>query len=295
MNINYLLEAILHKMHYEELPDALFLKFKYFVKTGRFLNLRKPKTFTEKLQWLKLYNRKPEYTSMVDKIAVKEYVASRIGKEYIIPTICVWPSVKDVDFKQLPEKFVLKTNNGGGSNGVVICRDKRNLNIEDTVKQLEKSLKSDIYKNYREWPYKNVLPRIFAEHLLEMPDELDLPDYKFFCFNGKPHYCQVISNRRYRMSIDFFDKDWNHQTFREPKEYPFATTCPRKPKHYDEMWHLAETLACGTPFVRIDFYDTGDKVYFGEITFFPTSGMQIFEPRRWDRVFGELISLPSYK
>lgn len=287
--------AILHRLKYERLPDACFLRVKYFLMTGKVLHLRHPKRFTEKMQWLKLYNRKPEYTIMVDKIAVKEYVANKIGRQYIIPTIEVWENVEDINFEMLPSKFVLKTSNGGGSNGVVLCKDKRTLDRRKIVEKLGMALQSDIYKSYREWPYKDVPPRIFAERVVEMPDDADLPDYKFFCFNGKPYYCQVISNRAEKMSIDFFDKDWHHQSFREPKEYPFAAVSPTKPKNYEEMWRLATILAEGIPFVRIDFYDTGDAVYFGEITFFPTSGMQVFEPRRWDEIFGSFINLPVLK
>lgn len=293
MMITRFILAVLHRLNYEKLPDSYFLRVKYLLMTGRFLHLRCPKKFTEKIQWLKLYNRKPEYTMMVDKIAVKEYVAGKIGAQYVVPTIGMWKNAEDIDFETLPPKFVLKANNGGGGNAVIVCRDKSVLDRCAVVGKLNHALQADIYKAYREWPYKDVPPTIFAERLLEMPGNSDLPDYKFFCFNGKPKYCQVISNRAEKMSIDFFDRDWHHQAFREPKEYPFADVCPQRPRHYEEMWRLATVLAAGIPFVRIDFYDTGDAVYFGEITFFPTSGMQIFEPRCWDKIFGTFINLPD--
>lgn len=295
MGFNQFLLGILHRLDYERLPDALFLRIKYLLMTGNVLHLRHPERFTEKMQWLKLYNRKAEYTTMVDKIMVKDYVSALIGSQYVIPTIDVWPSAEMIDFDKLPEKFVLKTNNGGGGNGVIVCKEKKNLDIGETVEKLNKALKKDIYRSYREWPYKDVKPMVFAEQLVEVPAGVDLPDYKFFCFNGKPLYCQVIGNRNSRMSIDFFDKEWKHQAFREPQQYPFSLECPRKPKHFQEMWNLAEKLSSNIPFVRIDFYDTGDKVYFGEITFFPTSGMQTFVPDHWDKVFGSFVTLPIQK
>lgn len=293
MCFNQFVLNVLSRFGYDKLPDSLFLRVKYFLMTGRVLHLRHPERFTEKIQWLKLYNRKAEYTTLVDKIAVKDYISDVIGRQYVIPTIDVWSTAEAIDFDKLPEKFVLKTNNGGGSNGVVVCKDKSRLNVEETIAKLNVALKKDIYKSYREWPYKDVQPKIFAEQLVEMRQGTDLPDYKFFCFDGNPLYCQVIGNRSSGMSIDFFDKEWRHQNFREPKEYPFASVCPEKPVHFEEMWALAEKLSCGIPFVRVDFYDTGDKVYFGEITFFPTSGMQTFVPDSWDKVFGSFITCPK--
>ena len=196
----------------------------------------------------------------------------------------------------LPNQFVLKTTHGGGSTGVIICKDKLTFNQEIAKEKLRKSMKLDIYYQYREWPYKNVPRRIIAEQFIgPMNDGEDLLDYKFFCFNGVPKYCQVISGRNERMSIDFFDREWIHQPFHEPKAYPFAVVEPKKPTNYNKMWNLAEKLAKGLPFSRIDFYEVGNTVFWGEITFYPTSGMGGFEPSKYDEIFGNMIKLPNKK
>lgn len=275
------------------LPDKLYLKLLFRLKMGKKLNLRNPQTFSEKLQWLKLYDRKPEYTRMVDKYAVKYYVADIIGKEYIIPTIGVWDKLEDIDWDKLPEKFVLKTTYGGGSSGVVICKDKTTFDRQQAILKLKKSLKQDIYRTLKEWPYKNVPKRIIAEQYIDpRPETKDLPDYKFFCFNGEPKYCQVISGRESKKCIDFFDRDWNHQPFHEPSYYPFADEEPTKPKYLDKMWKAASILAENIAFSRIDFYEVREEIYFGEITFFPTSGFGGFDPEEYETIIGNLISIP---
>lgn len=275
------------------LSDGTYVKLYYRFSMGKKLNLKNPQTFTEKLQWLKLYDHNPLYTTLVDKYAVKPWVAEKIGEQYIIPTLGVWDSFDEIEFDKLPDQFVLKTTHGGGSIGVVICKDKATFDKVEAKRKLEKSMKISGYEKHREWPYKNVPRRILAEHYLE-PDSVlnDLPDYKFFCFNGKPQYCQVISGRNTQESIDFFDKEWKHQPFREPKKYPNAVNEPQRPKFLDIMWQLAAQLAEDKPFVRIDFYELVDGVRFGEITFFPTSGLGIFEPEEYDTVLGQMIKLP---
>ena len=279
---------------FQLLPDRIYLKLLFRHKMGYCLNLRNPQTFSEKLQWLKLYNHNPEYTKMVDKLAVKDYVSKIIGEEYIIPTLGVWDKPEDIDYDKMPNKFVLKTTHGGGNSGVIICRDKASFNRVQAIDKLNKSLSSDIYKIFREWPYKHVPKRIIAEKYIDPePYSKDLLDYKFFCFNGEPKYCQVISGRGTQMCIDFFDNNWNHQPFHEPKNFLYATVELEKPENYDKMWQLASMLSKDKPFSRIDFYDVNGKIYFGEITFFPTSGMGGFNPNEWDRVFGDLIILPK--
>lgn len=277
------------------LPDKIYLKWMFRLKMGKKLDLRNPQTFSEKLQWLKLYNRRPEYIQMVDKYAVKDYVAKIIGNEYIIPTLGVWDKPEEIDWDSLPDKFVLKTTHGGGSTGVVICRDKSTFDRENAIKRLRYSLENDdIYRTLKEWPYKKVIKRIIAEKYIEpKPDINDLPDYKFFCFNGEPKYCQVISGRGTNMCIDFFDHEWNHQPFHEPRKYPFAGVEPKKPKCYEKMWGLARNLAQDKAFSRIDFYEIGDDVYFGEITFYPTSGFGGFNPTDYDTMLGKMIDLSS--
>lgn len=275
------------------LPDRLFLKILFRLRMGYRLRLDNPQTFSEKLQWLKLYNRKPEYTQMVDKYEVKEYVAKVIGQDYIIPTLGVWDRFEDIDFDKLPNKFVLKTTHGGGNTGVVICKDKSTFDIIGARRKLNRSMRMCIYRNFREWPYKNVKPRIIAEQFIENVKGGDLPDYKFFCFNGEPRYCQVIAGRGTNTTtIDWYDKDWNHQPFHEPKEYPFSEQGHNKPNRLNKMWELATRLSQGQPFLRVDFYEVNDKIKFGELTFFPTSGMGGFSPEEWDYKFGSWIKLP---
>lgn len=276
------------------LPDRVYLKLMFRFKMGYRLNLRNPKTFSEKIQWLKLYNRRPEYTKMVDKYAVKEYVSKLIGEEYVIPILGVWDKPEDIEWDKLPNQFVLKTTHGGGSEGVVICKNKETFDRQKAINQLHLSYDVDIYKQLREWPYKNVLRRIIAEQYINpAPEANDLPDYKFFCFNGEPKFCQVISGRNTTESIDFFDLDWNHQPFHEPRKFPHAIIQPSCPPYFSQMIGLARQLAVGKPFSRIDFYDVNGRVLFGEITFFPTSGMGGFDDKAWDYKFGELIKLPS--
>lgn len=275
------------------LPDRLYLKWLFRLKMGKKLDLKNPKTFSEKLQWLKLYNRNPEYTKMVDKYLVKDYVADVIGKEYVIPTIGVWDKPEDIEWNKLPNQFVLKTTHGGGSTGVVICKDKETFDKQKAINRLNDSLKMDIYRLFKEWPYKDVPRRILAEnYIAPNHGEKDLPDYKFFCFNGEPKYCQVIGGRNTTETIDFFDFNWNHQPFHEPRVFPHANPQPLPPQHLVQMIGLARQLAIGS-FSRIDFYDVNGQVLFGEITFFPTSGMGGFEPEEWDFKFGEMITLPQ--
>lgn len=274
------------------IPDKLYLSVLYRCRMGRWIDWKNPQTFTEKIQWLKLYNRKPEYTTMVDKYDVKKYVADKIGEEYVIPTLGVWDSVDDIDFESLPERFVLKTTHGGGSGGVVICRDKNSFDIESAKKKLKESLASDIYKNYREWPYKNVPRRIIAEKFIEIPEKTDLTDYKIFCFNGVPTYIQVIQERNTRETIDFFDTEWNHQEFYglNPTPKPADRPIP-KPANLAEMISVAEILSKDADFVRVDVYQVEKGIYFGELTLFPASGIGSFTPDYWNKRLGDLLTL----
>ena len=274
------------------LPDEPYLRVRYRQEMGKRLNLTNPQTFSEKIQWLKLYDRQPEYTMMVDKYAVKDYVARILGEEFIIPTLVVWDNVEDIEWDKLPDQFVLKCTHDSG--GQVICRDKSILDKEEAVRILRWGMKQNYYRKTREWPYKNVPRRIIAEKYIKpAPGTDDLADYKFFCFNGEPRYCQVISGRGKKMCIDFFDMKWRHQPFHEPKNYPFADIEPARPMHFDRMQDAARQLTKGRAFCRIDFYEVGDKVYFGEITFYPTSGMGGFDPEEWDYSFGKWITLPK--
>jgi hypothetical protein len=273
--------------------DKLFLKLRYRLQLGHRLNLKNPKRFTEKIQWLKLYNRKPEFTTMVDKYAVKEFVANKIGEKYIIPTLGVWDKFDDIDFDALPERFVLKTTHGGGGGGVVICKDRATFDKEKAQQIINRSMKGDIYLHYREWPYKNVPRRIIAEKFITNGYDEELTDYKFYCFNGEPRYCQVIADRRTKETIDFFDMDWNHQDFYglNPKCGPAAKPAA-KPQGFDTMKRIARELAKDTEFVRVDLYAVNENQYFGELTFYPASGIGVFTPDSADFDLGKLLSLP---
>lgn len=282
------------------LPDSIFLRLRFYMENGHRLDLSSPRTFQEKLQWLKLHRRRPEFTTMVDKYAVKDLVASKIGRQYVIPTLGVWERADDIDFDSLPDRFVLKTTHSGGNLGVLVCQDKATFDRTSARARLEKSLKNSIYKECREWPYKDVSRRIIAEEFISEPGKPDLTDYKIFCFNGHPRYIQVIQDRNSHESVDFFDTSWNHQDFcglnhvvkpvEESTLYPSAKPIER-PSGLEKMLELAAVLAAGTEFVRVDFYNAGDRVYFGELTFFPNSGYGTFTPSEWNERFGDMIEL----
>lgn len=275
------------------LPDAAYLKLLYLFKMGRRLNLKNPKTFTEKIQWLKLYSRKPEYTTMVDKYAVKEYVANIIGEEYIIPTFGVWNKVEDIDWESLPQQFVLKTTHGGGCGGVVICKDKATCDKEKAIAKLNNSLNSDIYSTLREWVYKDIKPRIIAEPYLEDLKTGELRDYKFFCFDGEVKLLFVASARQTQSEpfFDFFDTEYNPLPILQG--HPNSNTKPEKPICFDEMKMLASKLSKGFATLRVDLYEVNGKAYFGELTFYHFGGFIPFVPEQWDYILGQYIKLPQ--
>lgn len=272
------------------IPDVLYVKWMYRIKMGKRLNLKNPQSFNEKLQWLKLYNRKPEYTTMVDKITAKEYATRIIGEKYIIKTIKVWDRFEDINFAELPNEFVIKTSNGGGGSGVFICKNKDDMDKEEVLSKLLKSSKASIYKAFREWPYKDIKPRFFAEKLLVSDDKHALQDYKFFCFNGVVK-ALLVSYGRFEGAtcFDYFDRNFNHLPFEQGG--PNAPVVHSKPEQFDKMIELAEKLSSGLPHARVDLYEHQGKIYFGEITFFDSSGYAKFEPEEWDYKFGEWIDL----
>ena len=271
-------------------PDKFMIKLQYRIKTGKKLDLENPQTFNEKLQWLKIYDRNPLYTTMVDKYEAKKYVTSIIGEEYIIPTLGVYNHFDEIDFDKLPNEFVIKCTHDSG--GVVIVKDKKSLNIKKAKKKIEKSLKKNYYYSGREWPYKNVKPRIIIEKY--MVDELqkELKDYKIFCFNGTPKITLVCSERfsSDNMCETFFDINWKLYPFTENNHRIDATI--KKPKTFDKMLEYSRKLSKNISFVRIDWYEIERKLYFGEITFFPASGYEKFDPEEFDEKFGTLIKLP---
>lgn len=275
------------------IPDRLYLQWIYFLKLGKKLDLKNPQTFNEKLQWLKLYNRRPEYTTMVDKFAVKEYVSKIIGSQYVIPTLGVWDSPEEIDWDSLPEQFVLKTTHGGGNAGVVICKSKKAFDKQNAIKRLEKSLKQDISTSLREWPYRNVPRKIIAEKYMEDSQNAgDLPDYKFFCFDGEVKALFVGTERGTGdVKFDYFDADFNHLDLIQ--QHPMSGRIIPKPSKFDMMKELASKLSKGIPQVRIDLYEVNGKVFFGEMTFFHHGGIVPFHPEKWDYEFGSWIKLPS--
>lgn len=271
------------------MSDERFLKKEYYLAMGKTLNLNTPKTFNEKLQWLKLYNREPQYTMMVDKYAVKQYVANKIGSQYIIPTLGVWNHFDEIDFDELPNQFVLKCTHDSG--GIVICKDKLKLDKRAAKRKLEYYLKRKYYYVHREWPYKNVKPRIIAEKYMSNDNGEDLNDYKLMCFNGQVKATFVCSDRFSEdgLKVTFYDTNWKRMPFE--RHYPASKTDIARPKTYDEMLILAEKLAFQIPFVRVDFYEVHGRVYFGELTFFPGSGYEEFTPEEWDKKLGDWINL----
>lgn len=276
------------------MPDKCYLKLKFRLWMGKKLDLNNPKTFGEKLQWIKLYNRRPEYTIMVDKVKAKEYVASIIGEKFIIPTIGVWDDPNKIDFDALPNRFVLKCNHNSGL-GMYICTDKSKIDVGKVKSGLRQGLKQNYYIGSREWPYKDVPRRILAEQFIDPPAGVkDLPDYKWYCFNGEPKFCQVIQDRNTCETIDFFDKDWNHQEFVGlNKIAENAKIIPMPPTHLDEHLMIARKLSKGIPFARIDLYETNNGPYFGEVTFFPNSGFGSFRPAKYNEILGTMIKLPK--
>ena len=269
------------------LPDEWYIQLQYFYHFHRFANLKNPQTFNEKLQWLKLHDHNPLYTTLVDKYAVKKWVADKIGEEYIIPTLGVWNKAEDIDFDKLPNQFVLKVNHDSG--GLVICRDKSKLDKQAAIAKLSGALKNNGYWYGREWPYKNVKPCILAEKYIEDAETKELWDYKLMCFNGKVR-CSFVCTERFTengLKVTFYDDDWNIMPFE--RHYPRRKTPMAKPLNYEEMVNLAEKLSKGIPFVRVDFYSVQGKTYFGELTFYPGSGLEEFVPSEWDKKIGDWL------
>lgn len=272
------------------MPDSLYLKCLFKKKMGAKLNLRNPQTFNEKLQWLKLHDRKPEYTTMVDKYAAKKYVADKIGEQYIIPTLGVWDKYEDIDFNKLPNQFVLKCTHDSG--GLVVCKDKSKLDLGAAERKINESLKNNYYYYWREWPYKNVPPRIIAEKYLD--DNGNVPvDYKVYCFNGVPYKVMLCLDRDKAEATKFysFDKEWNllrHNKW--GKEAPGDFTLP-KPASLDQMFEFAAILSRDIPFLRVDFYEVKGSLYFGELTFYPDSGFDNAIAPEIDLMYGNMIEL----
>lgn len=271
------------------IPDKLFIQLSYQFNMGKSLNLEHPQTYNEKLQWLKLYDRKPEYTKMVDKYAVRTYVSKRIGDEYLIPLLGVWNQPDEINYDKLPNQFVLKCNHDSG--GVLICKDKSELDINAATKFLRKCLSRNFYYRAREWPYKNIKRKIIAEKYMVDESGYELKDYKFFCFNGKCRAVFIATDRGADTRFDFFDPEFHHLPIKCGHDN--AEKEIKKPASWELMIKLAEKLSEGIPQVRVDLYDVFGQVYFGELTFFHFGGKKPFYPEKWDYVFGSWIDLPD--
>lgn len=283
---------ILKKIKYAMriIPDRAYIQMYYFAHFKKFCNLKNPKTYNEKLNWLKLHDKNPIYTRIVDKFEAKEYVKNIIGDQYIIPTLGVWDNFDDIDFDELPQQFVLKCTHD--SEGLVIVKDKDKLDKEMAKNKIESALKQNFFYIGREWPYKNVKPRIIAEKYMEDHIDGELRDYKFFCFDGEPKAMFVASDRASdNVKFDYFDLNFNHLDIKQ--KYPHAEQPLRKPVTFEKMIELSKVLSKGFPHVRVDFYEVDGQLYFGELTFYHFSGFMPFEPNKWDKIFGDWIKLPQ--
>ena len=269
------------------LSDEKYLRLLFRLRMGRKLNLDNPKTFCEKLQWLKIHGREEIYTTMADKYLAKQFIAGKIGEKYVVPLLGVWDRFDDIDFDALPDKFVLKCNHGSGS--AIICRDKTKLDKENARKILEKSLKTDYFILKREWPYKNINRRIIAEEYLEDEPGVNLFDYKFFCLNGIPRIMYVIEGASDNPTEAFFDMEQNYLDLE--MEDPRPEIPPRLPDCFDEMKRLAAELSDGVPFLRVDFFCVKGRLYVGELTFFHESGFGEIKPKEWDEKLGNMLDL----
>lgn len=295
MNYNFLYIPFIKKMAVNStkllkwIPDRIYLKLLYRVRTGKKLNLNNPRRFNEKIQWLKLYDHNMDYIRMVDKYEAKAYVGEKCGKELIIPTLGVWDSFDEIDFDLLPRQFVLKCTHDSG--GLVICKDKDTFDYVAAKKKISKSLQKNYYYQNREWAYKFIKPRIIAEQYMEDLRHNELCDYKFMCADGDVKCCFTCTERFSNdgLKVTFFDNEWNVMPFE--RHYPKSNKRIEKPENYEKMVQVAEELSKGLRFVRIDLYEINGKVYFGEITLYPGSGMEEFRPDEWDYKLGEWIDL----
>ena len=292
------LSKLIYYGFFNYLSDEKYLKLIYWARTGLKLDFNNVKTYDEKLQYLKLYDRKPEYTNLVDKIEVKKIVGEKIGSDYIIKTIGVYDKFNQINFEELPNSFVIKCSHDSG--GLVVCKNKNDLDLKKVKKKINKCLKHNYYKRSREWQYNKIRPRILIEEYIELGDINNHFDYKFMCFNGEVKYLfldvGVIDSEgghaeEYYRNI--YDKDFNLQDFKETRNNtPFIIN---KPKNFEKMIEIAETLSKNIPHVRIDLYNVNGKIYFGEITFYHGSGINNFIPNNYSIILGDLIDLNLLK
>lgn len=289
--IDRILNAVYLRGMLKLIDDKTVLKWRYKRVFNKKLDLENPKTFNEKLQWLKLNNRKPEYTKMVDKYEVKKYISSKIGEEYLIPTLGVYDKFEKIDFDKLPDRFVIKCTHDSG--GIVICKDKNKLDLKAAKNKINSSLKRNYYWHGREWPYKNVKPRIIIEKYMEDPAQKELRDYKFSVFNGKVKCFAIHFDRFDGHNANWYDEKGNFLNISKSTSKSIPNKKLEIPKNLNKMIEIAEKLSKDIPFLRVDFYEVSGKIYFGELTFFPASGLGKFEPEEWDEKMGDWLKLPE--
>lgn len=274
------------------ISDKAFVKLFYHTYIGKKLDLLNPKGFNEKLQWLKLYDRKDEYSDLTDKLKVRDYVADKIGKEHLVPLLGVWDSAEQITIDKLPEKFVLKCNHDSAS--VVICTDKKTFNIKKAKKKLSKALRTDYYYIGREYNYHNIERKIIAEQYLSNESDGGLTDYKFFCFDGEPKFIQIDTGRFSDHIRNFYTMEWEYIDVSYGKPNSPNAIIP-KPEGFSEMVEYAKVLSKGFTHVRVDFYYTNNQVYFGELTFHHGGGAMVIKPERYDELWGSCCVLPQNK
>lgn len=274
---------------YNYMTDEAYIKKEFKINMGYELDLENPVTLNEKIQWLKLNDRKEIYTRMVDKYEVKKLIAEKIGEEYIIPTLGIWNTYEEIDFEQLPNSFVLKCTHDSG--GIIICKDKATFNYKTAKKIINTHLKRNYYFTGREWPYKDVEPRIIAEPFLVDESGWDLKDYKIFCFNGNPEYVEVDFNRSIKHKLNPYTLDWEPIHFCDKSENDWDADI-KKPEKLEEMIKLAKILSKDSTLLRVDMYYINGKIYVGELTFSPGSGYIAFNPMKYDKILGEKLKLP---
>lgn len=281
-----------HRGFFHWMGDKTYLKTAFHICMGKKLDLDSPKTFSEKLQWMKLFDRRSEYTQMVDKYEVKKIVEETIGSQYIIPTLGVWNRFDEIEFNKLPEQFVLKCTHDSG--GLIICKNKQTLNLKTAKRKMEKCLRKNYYWGQREWPYKNANPRIIAEKYIEESTG-ELNDYKFFCFNGEVKFFKIDFDRYIEHHANYYDKNCELLPFGEAAYPPIPDRDLKIPNNIYDMMHLAEKLSASLPFARIDFYNVDGRIYFGEITLFPISGLGKYTSDEWDMKIGDMLILPEMR
>lgn len=290
---SYRRDILASRGFYNHLSDEKYLKMRAHDLLGYDLNLEDPKTYCEKLQWLKLYNRNPRYTTMVDKYEVKRYVSDLVGDEHVIPLLGVYDSYDEIDFDKLPDQFILKCTHNSG--GFAVCKNKADFDITAEKKKFDKMLKENYYWKTREWPYKNVRPRIIAEKYIDSLGNPDSIEYKVTCFDGKVGFITICQGPAH---VEFWKRTNDHFT---PEfewlpwwvNYEHAKVRPEKPEQWDKLIELAEKLSKGMPVIRVDFYVIDGEVYFGEFTFYTWGGFMHFHPKEWDRKLGDMIKLPE--